>query len=64
MLPRRTGLCCSRGVAVIQSVDDYEKTVEQRAFMEAVVKELANLEAGKKHPSLMPGRGSVCDRDV
>lgn len=35
-----------RGVAVIQSVADYEKTVEERVFMRAVVKGLADLEAG------------------
>ena len=31
---------------MIQSVVDYERTVEERAFMRAVVKGLADLEAG------------------
>lgn len=37
-----------RGVAVIQSVADYEKTVEERAFMRRVVKGVADLEAGEE----------------
>ena len=35
-----------RGVAVVQSVSDYEKTEEERVFMRAVVAGLADLEAG------------------
>ncbi len=35
-----------RGVAVMQSVADYEKTEEECAFMRAVVKGLGELEAG------------------
>ena len=35
-----------RGVAVVQSVSDYEKAEEERAFMRAVVAGLADLEAG------------------
>jgi len=37
-----------RGVAVVQSVDDYEKAEEERAFMRAVVAGLADLEAGRE----------------
>jgi len=37
-----------RGVAVVQSVGDYEKAEEQRAFMRAVVAGLADLEAGRE----------------
>lgn len=36
-----------RGVAVVQSVADYEKAEEERAFMRAVVAGLADLEAGR-----------------
>jgi prevent-host-death family protein len=35
-----------RGVAVVQSVSDYEKAEEERGFMRAVVAGLADLEAG------------------
>lgn len=35
-----------RGVAVIQSLVDYEKGEEERAFMKAVVEGLADLEEG------------------
>ena len=35
-----------RGVAVVQSVADFEETGEERAFMRAVVEGLADLEAG------------------
>lgn len=35
-----------RGVAVVQSVNDYEKAEEERVFMRAVVAGLADLEAG------------------
>ena len=35
-----------RGVAVVQSVSDYEKAEEERVFMRAVVAGLADLEAG------------------
>ena len=35
-----------RGVAVVQSLVDYEKAEEEREFMRAVVAGLADLEAG------------------
>ncbi len=38
-----------RGVAVVQSVADYEKAEEERAFMRAVVAGLADLEAGREY---------------
>jgi len=37
-----------RGVAVVQSVSDYEKAEEERGFMRAVVAGLADLEAGQE----------------
>ena len=37
-----------RGVAVVQSVGDYEAAEEERAFMRAVVEGLADLEAGRE----------------
>jgi len=37
-----------RGVAVIQSVSDYEKAEEERAFMRAVVEGLADLDQGRE----------------
>jgi prevent-host-death family protein len=37
-----------RGVAVVQSVADYEKSEEERAFMRAVVEGLADLEEGRE----------------
>jgi len=37
-----------RGVAVIQSVTDYETSEEERAFMRAVVAGLADLDAGRE----------------
>lgn len=37
-----------RGVAVLQSVADYEKSEEERAFMRAVVEGLADLQEGRK----------------
>ncbi|MFZ0256759.1 MAG: type II toxin-antitoxin system Phd/YefM family antitoxin [Gammaproteobacteria bacterium] len=37
-----------RGVAVVQSVIDYEKAEEERDFMRAVVAGLADLEAGRE----------------
>jgi prevent-host-death family protein len=37
-----------RGVAVVQSVTDFEQTQEERAFMRAVVEGLADLEAGRE----------------
>ena len=37
-----------RGVAVVQSVVDYEQGQEERAFMRAVVEGLADLEAGRE----------------
>ena len=46
----RTVLLTSRGrgVAVVQSVADYEQTEEECAFMRAVVEGLADLEAGRE----------------
>jgi len=35
-----------RGVAVVQSVVDYEEAQEERAFMRAVVEGLADIDAG------------------
>lgn len=37
-----------RGVAVVQSVSDYEASEEERAFMRAVVAGLADLDAGRE----------------
>lgn len=37
-----------RGVAVMQSVADYEAAEEERAFMRAVVEGLADLDAGRE----------------
>jgi len=37
-----------RGVAVVQSVADYEKAEEERDFMRAVVAGLADLEVGRE----------------
>ena len=37
-----------RGVAIVQSVDDYERAEEERAFMRAVVEGLADAEAGRE----------------
>jgi prevent-host-death family protein len=37
-----------RGVAVVQSVSDYEEAEEERDFMRAVVTGLADLEAGRE----------------
>lgn len=37
-----------RGVAVVQSVTDYETAEEERAFMRAVVAGLSDLEAGRE----------------
>ena len=37
-----------RAVAVVQSVADYEKAVEERAFMRAVVEGLADLDEGRQ----------------
>jgi prevent-host-death family protein len=37
-----------RGVAVVQSVADYERAAEERDFMRAVVAGLADLEAGQE----------------
>lgn len=37
-----------RGVAVVQSVVDYEKAEDERAYMRAVVQGLADLEAGRE----------------
>ncbi len=37
-----------RGVAVMQSLEDYEKAEEEKAFMRAVVEGLSDLENGRK----------------
>ncbi len=37
-----------RGVAVVQSLTDYEKGEEDRAFMRAVVAGLSDLESGRE----------------
>ena len=37
-----------RGVAVVQSVADYEQTQEERTFMRAVVEGMADLESGRE----------------
>jgi len=37
-----------RGVAVVQSITDYELAEEERAFMRAVVEGLADLDAGRE----------------
>jgi prevent-host-death family protein len=37
-----------RGVAVVQSVGDYEKAEEERAFMRAVIAGLADFEEGRE----------------
>ena len=37
-----------RGVAVVQSVTDYESAEEERAFMRAVVGGLVDLDAGRE----------------
>ncbi len=37
-----------RGVAVVQSINDYESAQEERAFMRAVVAGLADLDAGRE----------------
>ena len=37
-----------RGVAVVQSVGDYEAVEEERSFMRAVIAGLADLEAGRE----------------
>jgi prevent-host-death family protein len=39
-----------RGVAVMQSVSDYEQAEEERSFMRAVVAGLADIEAGREIP--------------
>lgn len=37
-----------RGIAVMQSVSDYEQAEEERAFMRAVITGLADLDAGRE----------------
>ena len=37
-----------RGIAVVQSVADYEAAEEERAFLRGVVEGLADLEAGRE----------------
>ena len=40
--------CRGRGVAVVQSVVDFEAAQEERAFMRAIVEGLADIEAGQE----------------
>lgn len=37
-----------RGVAIVQSLNDYEKSDEERAFMKGVIKGLMDLEEGRE----------------
>jgi prevent-host-death family protein len=37
-----------RGVAVVQSLTDYEQNTEERSFMQAVVKGLVDVEEGRE----------------
>jgi prevent-host-death family protein len=37
-----------RGVAVMQSLNDYEQEAEERAFLQAVVKGLVDVEEGRE----------------
>jgi len=37
-----------RGVAVVQSIDDYEDAQEERAFMHSVVQGMLDLESGRE----------------
>ena len=37
-----------RGVAVVESLEDFERKEEERAFMQAVVKGMADLEEGRE----------------
>jgi PHD/YefM family antitoxin component YafN of YafNO toxin-antitoxin module len=37
-----------RGVAVMQSVSDFEEAAEERAFMRAVIVGMADLDAGRE----------------
>ncbi|HMK56135.1 MAG TPA: type II toxin-antitoxin system Phd/YefM family antitoxin [Dissulfurispiraceae bacterium] len=37
-----------RGIAVVQSVDDYEHNEEERAFLQAIVKGLVDIEEGRE----------------
>lgn len=39
-----------RGVAVIQSLEDFEKSEEERAFMRAVIQGISEIEAGQAIP--------------
>jgi prevent-host-death family protein len=36
-----------KGVAIVQSIDDYENQAEERAFMKAVVEGLKDVEKGR-----------------
>ena len=48
-----------RGVAVVQSIADYENAEEERAFMRAVVEGLSDLDAGRE-VSLKDARARLC----
>ena len=37
-----------RGVAVVQSVEDYEKDEEEKEFMKAIIKGLTDIEEGRE----------------
>ena len=47
-----------RGIAVVQSVADYEAAEEERAFLRGVVEGLADLEAGRE-VSLLEARSRL-----
>jgi prevent-host-death family protein len=47
-----------RGVAIVQSIADYEKSEEERAFMRAVVEGLADLEE-KREISLLEAKARL-----
>ena len=48
-----------RGVAVVQSVGDYEKAEEERDFMRAVVAGRRTWSQGMRYLSMSPGHGTV-----
>jgi prevent-host-death family protein len=47
-----------RGVAVIQSITEYEKSEEERAFMRAVLEGMVDLDA-KRHVSLREAKARL-----
>ena len=48
VLVTKRGRDVGRDVAVLQSVDDYERAEEEREFIRAVVAGLTDLEAGRE----------------